>query len=493
MLLKTTTSKNLSSNILFYVAKLCIGVAAMPVCLRAFGEEIYGLYLLGFGLSASLTAFDLGAAKSVFRYTVEYRQDNDINKYSSAMSGAGSLNIVAAMVIGLILFLLGFWSESLFHLSEEAALNAVPLFVLAGINASILTIDAFPQQLLQGYNLFNFRNRWQYIPLIGNAMLLIYAATFEMSIIQFALCNVALAGMILLIDLGLVMRRKLLKQTSLFFTLRKTSSTTFSNWSFAHAAISFLSIQADRLILGSVLNVSAVTTYSIITKPYFVLRGMVAAAHPAFQPGLSALYLSGEKDKYVAYSKQVISITFLGMLAVSCWIGAFINPLLEMWLNSSAYAHVSVWGILSLSIACITMLYTPHYRTLTHSAELKYLLRFSYIGVPLNVIISIVLSYSFGFQGVIIGTVVQVCMEGIYIYYLMRQRGFKQVFGFNNQTYLAIAAILCIGVVGSIFSNITADNLFQLLCTMVSTIFGLAFVLYFQLKEKLFSPKTTIV
>lgn len=428
------TGINFTSNMVFYIARLIIGILAMPICLHAFGDEAYGLYLLGFGLSSSLTVFDFGAAKSVFRYTIEYAEDKDIEKYSSALSGAWSLNTVAAIVIGLVLILIGFWSDLLFHISEPLAGQSLTIFLLAGLNATLLTLNTAPQLLLQARHYFHLRNSWQYVALLCNLILLLCVAPTNMSLIAFSAWNCGISLIGLCIDSYLVYRTRVIKPIPIVFTLRRSVASSFARTSFLHAAISFLSVQADRLIIGSVLNVSAVTTYTIITKPYFLLRGLVTAGFPTFQPALSGTYLSGSAETYKDLSGRVIRTALVVVVSLCGFIVAFFYPLLETWLHTTKYHPYVIWGMLSLLIVCITMLYTPHFRTLANSARLKDILRLSVYMVPLNVVISILLSKTLGFQGVIIGTLVQIIVECIYIYILMR----KEIIPLSDRSLLPI-------------------------------------------------------
>ncbi len=438
------TGINFTSNIVFYIAKLIIGIIALPVCLHAFGEEQYGLYLLGFGLSSSLTVFDFGASRSIFRYTIEYQEDKNIEKYASALSGAWSLNVIAALVIGCILFGLGLFSADIFHLSPESAEHSIALFTLAGINACILTISTAPQLLLQAKHYFHKRNSWQYIPLLGNFSLLMLTEPLKLSILTFAgfSCVLSIAG--LCIDALLVRHTQVIRNIPIRFTLKPTVASHFARSSFAHAAISFLSVQADRLIIGSVLNVSAVTTYTIITKPYFLLRGFISAGYPTFQPALSEAYLSGNIDHYKQLSSRIIRVSFILVICMCGFLTAFFYPLLETWVHTSQYHPYAKWGMLSMITICITMLYTPHFRTISNSAQLNSIVRFSMISVPVNVLASIILSYYMGFQGVIIGTLIQICGEAIYIYYLLNHstKIKPQVISVK---YLLIALCICVG------------------------------------------------
>jgi O-antigen/teichoic acid export membrane protein len=298
----------------------------------------------------------------------------------------------------------------------------IPVFTIAAINALLITADGAPQQLLQAHHHFHLRNTWQYIPLAANAILLIVVHMYGMPLVQFALYSTLITAGMFIIDIMLIRHLRILNDFHFRFQLKNTSSSLFSYQSFIHAGISFLSVQADRLIIGSILDVRAVTTYTIITKPYFIIRGLIASGYPAFQPGLTGYYLKGDIQAFIDYSTRIIRGTFVTMVCMSAFITAFFYPLLDLWLGTHMYHEFVAWGMVSLGIACLTMIYTPYYRTMVYSDEVNSVLRFSYISVPLNVLISIYLTGQFGFYGVILGTLVQIIAEGIYITYSMRKK-----------------------------------------------------------------------
>ncbi|MFZ1632420.1 MAG: polysaccharide biosynthesis C-terminal domain-containing protein, partial [Chitinophagales bacterium] len=201
--------------------------------------------------------------------------------------------------------------------------------------------------------------------------------------------------------------------------------TPYSGYSmqvFLLSLISFMAVQADRFIIASVLDVASVTIYTIITKPYFVLRGVTSISFPVIQPMLTRLNLEKDKTAYFNFTGKVIRTAFLFMLSITLLTAIFYNQVLTLWLGTDIYNIYIKWGILSLAGLCISMLYTPFYRTLLHSNYIRIIVKFSLISVLINVILSITLSKLLGFQGVIIGTLVQIICEFIFSYTLFYKK-----------------------------------------------------------------------
>ena len=78
--------KNIGSNYVVYVIKILVGIYSLPVCLNEFGSEIYGIFLICFGLSTTISTFDFGSSKSIYRYAIEYNTDNNILKFKNYLA-----------------------------------------------------------------------------------------------------------------------------------------------------------------------------------------------------------------------------------------------------------------------------------------------------------------------------------------------------------------------------------------------------------------------
>jgi len=474
--------KNISSNYFIFGLRVALGIYALPVCLHAFGLELYGLYIISFGLSSSMAAFDLGSSKSIFRYAVEYNNDANREKFQEALNVSLSFNFFASILIFIAMITLGYFSELVFNTTPEANQFALPLFILAAINALLLTTDAVPQNLLIANKHFHSRNTFQFIFILLNlALLLTIQFGNAISIITFATCTTLLTAFTLLADVYLVYKKRLtaMIKISLIFG-RKLLNNRYTGYSlqvFGLALVSFLAVQADRIIIAGVLDVAAVTVYTIITKPYFVLRGIIAISFPVIQPTLNKLNLETTKENFAKFTGKIIRTGFLVMLGVTLIASIFYDNVLTLWLGTSEYNSFIIWGMLSLVTLCITMLYSPYYRTLVLSNQIKIILNFSIVSVICNVIISIILSNYLGFQGVIIGTFIQIIAECIFSYkwFVSKLKPYNRNI-FNLKFIGTSAALILITLIFAYFSSNFSGKLlfdsiyFVLLTAIVSTI-----------------------
>jgi O-antigen/teichoic acid export membrane protein len=184
--------------------------------------------------------------------------------------------------------------------------------------------------------------------------------------------------------------------------------------------VGFLAIQADRLIIASFFSVASVAIYAIITKPYFLLKGLLATSYPVIQPQLSKYNMQQNREDFNDFTSRLIRSSFVLFLSGISFISIFFEEALWIWLRSADYNNHTVWGVLMLLGLGITVLYSPFYRTLFYTDKVKNILNFSFISVSINLLISIILTSYIGFQGVIIGTTTQIILEFFYFNHLAK-------------------------------------------------------------------------
>ncbi len=418
-------SKNILSNYGMFIAKMFVGLLALPICLNAFGVEIYGLYLICFGLSSSMATFDFGGSKSVFRYVVEHNSDKNETKFTEALSVGITFNILSSFLITVALLLLGYYSNNLFSLTKATESISFPLFALAAINSAILTFGTIPVNILNGNNNFHSRNLVQIIPLSATLILLTYLSFNKgFSVINFSLLMVCISTLSLALDLLLVRRKKLLQgipiKLKLNNTIFRSTNIVYNYRLFLLSLVGFLAIQADRLIIASFFSVASVAIYAIITKPYFLLKGLLATSYPVIQPQLSKYNMQQNREDFNDFTSRLIRSSFVLFLSGISFISIFFEEALWIWLRSADYNNHTVWGVLMLLGLGITVLYSPFYRTLFYTDKVKNILNFSFISVSINLLISIILTSYIGFQGVIIGTTTQIILEFFYFNHLAK-------------------------------------------------------------------------
>ena len=443
---------NTLSNYSIVVLRMVATIIFIPILLNNYGQEEFGLYLLIFGLSSTIGFIDLGAGKSILKYAAEYKADGDKMKFQEALSATTLLNLISAFLVVLAILGLSYFSMSLFNIMPEHATLTKNLFIVSAINAFCIFLDFIPANVLSGFSYFKRRNKLQLLPIFLNVgLLLIIHFTNSISLITYCYLITCINFIFFIGDLILMFRSQELKGLTLKWQFdRKIFSNQYTRFSmilFAISAIGFLGIQADKLLLASILNVSAVTIYTIITRPYLLIKSLAATSFGAIQPILIKTHKI-DLPKFSRIVENFTRLSFIIGLSVVLLLGIFFEQFLSIWLSTTIYNKYAVWGIFALLNIIIPMLYGAVSRTLMLTSGSMYLLKFNSIAIVLNYIISIFLTYRIGFSGVIIGTTIQFAIE----FFIMNKASIKFLNFplrriFSKQFVLFVCLLLSLGIV----------------------------------------------
>jgi len=455
--------KNTLSNYAILFLKLLFSLISLPVCLYAYGPDMYGVYLLSFGLSISLIFLDFGSGKSLLRYAAEYMADRDTQKFQAACNANFSLNVLSCLLIVVLLSLLGVFSDQLFNIPPQLHETAIQLFMLSALNAVFVFIDYLPANILSGMGKFHTRNKLQLVPLVINFMAIGYLWKYQdMTVIQFAVVMICSSALSAGLDYYLIHKEFIHHHIRLRLHFSKkmfqNEYARYTRSIFILSAIGFLGIQADRLIISGVRDVSQLTLYTIITRPYFLIKGLFANIYAVLQPSLVNVKNSATPDKLHPMIRKFTATSFLVLFAFVCGCCIFFEPLLHAWLGTDQYDAYTAWGMLALLNICIPALYGPLSRTLLMSDHVHFLARTNTVLILINAFISIVLTIYIGFPGVIIGTTVQMIME----YFLINIWGAKKInfspWGiFTGHFTFSCIILICLTVAVRISISLTTE------------------------------------
>ncbi|MFN0276212.1 MAG: lipopolysaccharide biosynthesis protein [Chitinophagales bacterium] len=402
--------KNTASNYAIIFLRILLALLTVPVYFHVYGEEQYGIYLLSFGLITSFSFLDFGAGKSLIRYTAEFCQDKNHDKFSEALVNSIVLVAVSAVIVFIILVICGLFADNFFHVRPEYTTLARDVFFIAACTSVIQFLNFIPTYILQGLSVFHKRNIFQLGIIFIQGILLFWVFQTEPPLFQFCIYFACIIVLSFIFDLYLVFKQHILKGIKL--KLRKTvffksDSFKYSNQIFLLSVVGFLSSQADKLIISAISGISAVTAYSIITKPYYLVKALFANYYAVLQPEFvktNTVQDSVQLRTLIICSTRVaVAATYIVLLSV----GFFFTPLLRFWIGEDSYSTYWLWGVLALFNVFISAFYGSIFRAMFVTGKTNILFRLDTICVFINFITSLILTMRFGWYGVILGTSLQ--------------------------------------------------------------------------------------
>lgn len=422
--MKQNFLKDSVSNYLVYGLQLALGVIAIPVYIHAFGDSLYGVYLLSLGLASSLLFLEFGSGKSMLRYTAEYLADGDENKFAQAVKTCLAITGVTSLAAAGIFFLLAYFRQTLFNIPAEYDEESFWLLTITAGYAFILLAAQLPQSMLRGAGIFYVRNKLVLVELFLRTAVVFSIWWWDMSI-YFLLAAELFIVLISVIFDFVVLYRKVPHLLRMDFLRRPTTVPLLEGEVFQYAketfylsAVGFFSQNSDRLLIGFFLDVRFVTVYTVITKPYAILKSALGKFYVVFTPYYVRILQHGGMEtlkrflvKFSAVSNFILSLLILsGILALP--------SLVRLWLNTDAYDPYIIYGQILVLIYTIRTLAVMFTSAMYVTGETRRLLTLEIVSVVINLAVSLALINLIGVGGVLIGTVVQLLVSVPYILHL---------------------------------------------------------------------------
>lgn len=462
--------KSTGSNYAIIIAKIFIGYISVPIFLNNFGQYYFGLFLMAFELPLLLSFLDLGSGKSIFRYTAQFIKDKNFEEYTNSFSFNVSLTIYSSLFISIIILIIGFLSPYLYSINKEDLFLAQYLFAISSISSFVVLASSIPQNILFGANYFYKRNIIQILSLLYSLVLTVCLWFFKFDLYLYSIFYVIGFILTFLFDIWLINKLKIINGVKfvLYPILKLPQSKYFKYNSelFLVTIIAVFSSQMDKQIIGLFIDIKYVATYIIVTKFQFVLKSLVGYIYQIIK-----VYMIKQANNkhFIQILFEVLSINlFLFFTLVASLLYSIWPYISEFWLKTNIYNEYALWvflSIINLALSSLSSIIIS-YCIITDNADV--VRKIDVYGVFINISISILLSIFYGFQGVIIGSFVQMFFNStIFLIWASKNKliNIKNILSFHFTiklilllSYLIIQFIINIAwwVNGSIFILITS-------------------------------------
>ena len=334
MSIKKTLIKNTSLNLIGYVYLTIAAFISIPILLRNFGQELYGVYLLFSGIIPLMVAIDFGLSQATTRY-LSLPKNSD-KKRSVIWQTSFTLFFLVGLLIAAISFI-----SFYFFASKSSVFSSLPSFQFLPLSIAISLILLFNHlnisimTLIQSNQRFDIYNLRVLIVGTGNTLLTAFISTFTTNLVTIFFFLFSCHFIIFLIFLRYACRHFSFSLPK--FILDKVyfkKLFSFGLRQFIGNLASQINIQVSKYILGLSLAVKIVPVFSIPQNVMVKGTGVVSQLTLAFFP-LSASLVTKEKIKKL--SRLVVglqfSILFIGILQV-LFIYTLGDDVLHLWLNN---------------------------------------------------------------------------------------------------------------------------------------------------------------
>jgi O-antigen/teichoic acid export membrane protein len=340
-LLGTRLRRNSLYSLLGFLVPSILLIAFTPLLIREMGTTGFGLWSISLAAFGLVGALELGLGTAIAKFVAEYHAAGDLGAVSTIVTLGFAFFAVGAIVLTVPLYLSAGSVAHLFHTegvptSEVAhvvrlvSLGLLPLLFMSGGLAIAVGLQRYeiPMTAALAQNGLTIVVAAIVVSLGGSVADAVLGALCLLSAI--ALVSVVV-GVRLLRGLGAqpVFRRGYARTMLTYVVFTGLSSI---------GAVFFAS--ADRVAVGAVLGLRAVTYYTVAISVANKLLAFADVTTRPLMPWSSSIFASGERQRVRRQLRSATAGVAGVTLAAAAVLLVLAGPLITAWLGASVAEHV---------------------------------------------------------------------------------------------------------------------------------------------------------
>lgn len=422
-----------------------------PLILHKIGPAGYSTWAVFVAINGLTSLADLGLVGTLSKFVAEYHAKKDFVALTRLLNSGLALFLLLDLAIAAIL-----WGSSallaarLFRGSTAANSELVFLlrcFLIVIVTNLLTQLFASVTTGLQRLDLTN---------LISTANLLLSAALSALLLLR----GWGLRGLIygyiasgtLTFTVHFAVVRHLLPQIRLnplrFDTGEARKMFGYNLRLYVTQAAVAIHNQVEKVLLATLLGVAPVGLYDIASETALKLRGGIGFILSPVLPAASELDALGDESRIrELYYRAHKYLALFGVPAV-CFATSVSRRFVELWIGPGM-ARVAIPMSVLLAVNFFNLATGPGFLILAGRGDLGPGIRSATLGIVVNVSLSLVLIYSFGFAGAVVGTSISLIVASMYFMALFHYRTGYSVTRVLREGYLkpTVCSILVLAVI----------------------------------------------
>lgn len=374
VLSRKALAKNSLINLAGFIFPLAIGLVTIPLIVRGFGVERFGLLTLAWAIIGYFSLFDFGIGRAITQLTAERLRNSPAQDVSKlAWTGLFMMSIFALVGAMIAAILVPWFVSSVLNVTEALKGEATWAFIMLAVAIPAVVLSAGFAGVLAAMQRFDLINALR-IPM-GMMIFLVPVAVLPFSKSMAYVC----AGLMLVRMFFLFLHAAACFHV--FPTLRTHIGVArseikrllnFGGWMTVTNIVGPLMMYMDRFVIGATLSISAVayyvTPYEVVTRLLAIPAALGAVLFPAFAAArgssthhATTLYSMGGRAILGILAPIVLVLVVFAEEGLGIWLGEDFSqkstPILQwlaigVYLNS--YAQVPFTFIQGIGRADIT-------------------------------------------------------------------------------------------------------------------------------------------
>jgi len=481
--------KNTVYNFITQVVLLLLFMITTPIVVHGLGDEAYGIISLVLVLVGYFSFLDLGMSQATVKFLSEHLAKGEEKETHQIVLTSIFTNLFLGILGGILIALFtSLFVEKVFKVSLALQNEAKLAFYIFAFGFPFVLIQGTLQAIPTAFQRFDIINIINGIAAaiqgLGAMILVLLGFGIREVVILYLVARVFSASFYLFILLKLLPNIQLQPMWHKPTFLKLLS---FGGWILVSALTGPLISNFDRIVIGSLLSVAAVTYYVV---PYSLIGKISifpASMSPVLFPAFSAL--SGTEDRleiqklFVRSTKYIIIIVgFITLIMIF-----FAEPFIRFWLGdifaqkSTLVFQILAIGALFNCLAPIPSVFLQGYGRPDLPSKLYLAL------LPINIVLVFVLVKNMGIEGAAISFTLRAGIETL-IFFLLSLR-FISLSLFSGPLvedglWKGVGILFGLGALLWFISILSKTILMQVCFSVIGVIFFIFVTFYYVLDER---------
>lgn len=158
------------------------GFVSVPLLIAYFGKSNYGLIGLALSVNVYLNLMDLGLNSTNIRFFSNWLAKGNLDNVNKLFGTSMSFYGIIGLLNAIIMFVIGLFAQSIFHLNDEQGTILMHLFFILAISAFISWYTSCFDQLIQANEYVGWTNQVKLLAKLLQCVVLILTLTLKFNI-----------------------------------------------------------------------------------------------------------------------------------------------------------------------------------------------------------------------------------------------------------------------------------------------------------------------
>lgn len=337
---------------------IVFGFISVPILIKYFGKDTYGLIGLAGSINVYLHLLDMGMTDTNVRFFSEYIAKKQKDKTQKLLSFTFLFYLLIGIINSIVLFVVSFYVGVFFKVTPDQALILQHLVLILALNATFSWVSACLDQYLRAHDLMGWLKIRGTILRLSIFIFLGITIVFKLPIEFYYFFNVFSITFIL--PLSAIKAKKISPEIKIRPGFDKATCSTVLPYAltiFSFSIFQFLAFNFRPLLLGNMIGPESVADFHIVQTITLIVTLFSGALIPVLLPvvtkmkvtnddlGVSKMMMTGTKYVVILLTLIIFAIVLVNKELLTIYVGqeyVGLSKWLVLWLMTLLLNHRSV-------------------------------------------------------------------------------------------------------------------------------------------------------